>query len=72
MNMTSAPSRPARLLPGRRSARPLHQTPVIPLAVLLMLLTLIYAGFLLFPVIKQVMNQQDCIASGRIDCVSQP
>lgn len=52
-----------------RRSRPLHQTPAIPLVVLAMIVIALYMGFLIFPVIKQVINQQDCIASGRTDCI---
>lgn len=49
--------------------RPLHQTPMIPLVVLAMVVIALYVGFLVFPTIKQMINQQDCIASGRTDCI---
>lgn len=72
MNVTFALRPAADPASTRPPMRALHHTQVIPLAVLVAMLTVIYAGFLLFPVIKQVMNQQDCIASGRIDCVARP
>lgn len=41
---------------------------LIPFVVIALLLIVIYAGFLAFPTIKHLINNQDCVASGRDDC----
>jgi len=45
---------------------------LLPFIVMAVILLLIYAGVMLFPVFNRMMKQQDCIASGRTDCVARP
>ncbi|WP_419730714.1 hypothetical protein [Lichenicola sp.] len=50
--------------PGKPSPLP----SLMPFIVMAVLLVVIYGGFLLFPMIKSIINQQDCVATGRNDC----
>ena len=54
------PSKPPAKLPDF--------TPYIVIAAILGLLAL---GLYLFPVIKGMVNYQDCVASGRVDCAAR-
>ena len=54
--------------PGKPSPLP----SLMPFIVMAVLLVIIYAGFLLFPMIKTVINQQDCVGTGRADCYQRP
>lgn len=41
---------------------------LIPFVVMAIILVMIYLGVLVFPMVKSLINQQDCVASGRDDC----
>jgi len=45
---------------------------VIPFVVMAFALMVIYVGLLMFPTVKTLLNQQDCVASGRSDCYPRP
>ncbi|MGI4960022.1 MAG: hypothetical protein ACRYGI_20820 [Janthinobacterium lividum] len=45
---------------------------IAPHCVMTLILAMIYVGFLVFPTIKQAINHEDCIASGRADCGARP
>ncbi len=45
---------------------------LMPFVVLALILLLIYAGVMLFPMVQRYVAQQDCIATGRTDCSPHP
>ena len=45
---------------------------LMPFVVLALILVLIYAGVMLFPLVQRYVAQQDCIATGRTDCSPRP
>jgi hypothetical protein len=47
-------------------------TSYLPALTLVLLLLLLVAGWLLFPRVQAYMSEQDCIASGRTNCVAPP
>ena len=58
--------------PGPPKPPPSKLPDFTPFIVLAALLGLIALGLYLFPAIKRVVNTQDCVASGRTDCVARP
>lgn len=55
--------------PSMSSPRKPSSVPtLIPFIVMAVVLVIIYLGMLVFPMVKQLINQQDCVASGRDDC----
>ncbi|MCQ8239687.1 hypothetical protein [Rhizosaccharibacter radicis] len=45
---------------------------LVPFLVIAGVLVLIYLGMMLFPHLKRVINTEDCIGSGRTDCLGHP
>lgn len=45
---------------------------LFPAVTLVLLLVVLVGGWLLFPVVQNYMAEQDCIASGRTNCVRLP
>lgn len=74
--VSAAPNRPRPTVP--QPSRPLVQhrpgslPTLIPFAVIALLLAIILVGFVVFPAVKTLINQQDCVASGRSDCYPRP
>jgi hypothetical protein len=53
--------------PGPYGPRPPSFTPLL---VICAVLIAIYAGVTLFPYLKRTINTEDCIGTGRTDCVA--
>lgn len=49
-----------------------HATSYLPIITLILLVILLVGGWLLFPKVQAYMAEQDCIATGRTNCVQLP
>jgi hypothetical protein len=61
-------STPQENLTMRKPSGPGPIPSLMPFIALAVALLVIYGGLLLFPVIKDYINQQDCIGTGRTNC----
>jgi hypothetical protein len=51
--------------------RPSPIPSLVPFVTIAAIVVVIFLGVMLFPTIKGYINQQDCIATGRSDCVAR-
>lgn len=52
--------------------KPSSMPSLLPFVVMAVMLLVIFLGFALFPMVKTMITQQDCVASGRTDCTTPP